>query len=186
MSDLYQVLCATEVLKAVWAGLTRPQGQKFNVTAKGGDRSRKFVQWPMLRIFLCYLGACVLGIVNSFLFYSARPLAESSAIALFWSWYNILVLLLACYVCIEQPRAESGESFPTDETVQVTFGKRRLQVKALELSASMVRLSGASPGPIGSKVELRIANIDLRARISRITDREFEGTRPPATTASFA
>ena len=43
MSDLYQVLCATEVLKAVWAGLTRPQGQKFNVTVKGGDRSRKFV-----------------------------------------------------------------------------------------------------------------------------------------------
>ena len=68
MSDLYGTLCATEVVKAVAAGLLRPQGQKFVVTAKGGDRSQRVVQWPVLRIFLFYLALNVLGIANAFIF----------------------------------------------------------------------------------------------------------------------
>ena len=39
-------------LKSVYRGLTKPLGQKFQVTAKGGDRSKRFIQTPMLTIFL--------------------------------------------------------------------------------------------------------------------------------------
>src|SRR5271169_1918243 len=55
MSDLYGTLCATEVVKAVVAGFIQPQGQKFKVTAKGGDRGKRIIQWPVLRIFSFYL-----------------------------------------------------------------------------------------------------------------------------------
>jgi cellulose synthase (UDP-forming) len=102
MSDLYQMLCTTDVLKSVWAGLMRPRHQKFKVTAKGGDRSTQFIQRPLLRIFGGLLLLTGLGIANAFLIDQSRPLAESSAIALFWSWYNIIILTLACYVCSEQ------------------------------------------------------------------------------------
>ena len=111
MSDLYQMLCTTEVLKAVWSGLLRPKGQKFKVTAKGGDRSKQFIQWPLLRIFGSLLALTALGIANAFLIDQSRPLAESSALALFWSWYNIIVLTLSCYVCFEQPQRRHGERF---------------------------------------------------------------------------
>ena len=41
--------------KAVWQGLTRPKGQKFVVTAKGGDRSKRFVQTRLLALFMTLL-----------------------------------------------------------------------------------------------------------------------------------
>jgi hypothetical protein len=58
--------------------------------------------------FLIYLGLTVLGILWTFVLNPSRPLADSSSMALFWSWYNILVLGLACYVCVEQPRGETS------------------------------------------------------------------------------
>ena len=78
MSDLYQMLCTTEVLKAVLSGLLRPKGQKFKVTAKGGDRSTQFIQWPLLRIFAFLRALTALGIANAFLIDQTHPLAESS------------------------------------------------------------------------------------------------------------
>jgi len=108
MADLSQLLSAHEIIKAVAGGLVKPQGQKFKVTAKGGDRSKLFVQWSMMRRFLIYLSFTALGILWSFVLNPGRPLADSSSMALFWSWYNILVLGLACYVCVEQPRGETS------------------------------------------------------------------------------
>ena len=51
MSDVCQLIAAPAIVKAVAVGLLRPQGQKFKVTAKGGDRGRRFVEWPLLRFF---------------------------------------------------------------------------------------------------------------------------------------
>ena len=57
MSDVTQLLAASQILQAVAHGLVKPKGHKFQVTAKGGDRSKRFVQWPLLKLFLVYLGA---------------------------------------------------------------------------------------------------------------------------------
>ncbi len=69
MGDLSQLLAATDIVKAVYRGLTKPKGQKFAVTAKGGDRSKLMVQTPLLAIFLTYL---VLTIAGSMLCVSNR------------------------------------------------------------------------------------------------------------------
>ena len=50
--DVSQIIVAPQLLKAVLFGLARPQGQKFQVTAKGGDRNRGFVEWTVMRPFL--------------------------------------------------------------------------------------------------------------------------------------
>ena len=71
-------------------GLIRPIGHKFKVTAKGGDRSHGMVQWPMLRIFLVYLAFTAAGVIWEF------SSDDASALALFWSWFNIVILVLAC------------------------------------------------------------------------------------------
>ncbi len=51
MSDVCQLIAAPAVVKAVAIGLLKPQGHKFKVTAKGGDRGRRFVEWPLFRFF---------------------------------------------------------------------------------------------------------------------------------------
>ena len=92
MSDVTQLLAASQIVKAVAHGLLKPKGHKFRVTAKGGDRSRRLVQWPLLRVFLVYLALTVAGVVWAFVLEDGNKLRDSSALCLFWSWYNILVL----------------------------------------------------------------------------------------------
>jgi cellulose synthase (UDP-forming) len=67
MSDVTQLLAASQIVRAVAHGLLKPKGQRFHVTAKGGDRSRRVVQWPLLRVFAIYLALTVGGVVWAFL-----------------------------------------------------------------------------------------------------------------------
>jgi cellulose synthase (UDP-forming) len=173
MSDLYQMLCSTEVLKAVASGLLRPKGQKFKVTAKGGDRSKQFIQWPLLRIFGFLLALTVLGIANAFLIDQGRPLAESSAIALLWSWYNMVVLTLCCYVCSEQQQRRDGERFDIRVPVKLAAGGELLEYHASDLSVSGMHLLGDLPLPIGSPVRVRFADVCVDAHIQRKTESGF-------------
>lgn len=173
MTDIYQMLCSTEVLKAVATGLFRPKGQKFKVTAKGGDRSKQFVQWPLLRIFGTLLALTILGIATAFFLNPSRPLAESSAVALFWSWYNMIVLTLCCYVCAEQRQRRIGQRFDIRIPVKITCGSRVLNFEASDLSASGMHLLGTPPLPLGSPVRVSFAGLTFDAHIRRSTQSGF-------------
>ncbi|MBY0558452.1 glycosyltransferase [Hyphomicrobium sp.] len=173
MSDLYQMLCSTEVLKGVVSGLLRPKGQKFKVTAKGGDRSKQFIQWPLLRIFGVLLALTAIGIANAFLIDPSRPLAESSAIALFWSWYNIIVLTLCCYVCSEQQQRRNGERFDVRVPVTISAGGVSYEFYASDVSVSGIHLVGEPPLRIGSPVRVRFADVSIDACIRRKTEHGF-------------
>ena len=67
MGDLSHLLAATSIVKAVWQGLTKPKGQKFVVTAKGGDRSKRFVQTPLLATFHDPLVLTIAGVCHAFI-----------------------------------------------------------------------------------------------------------------------
>src|SRR5471030_1445630 len=67
MTDLSQYIAAPAVLKAVITGLVRPKGHKFKVTAKGGDRSQRFIEWPLLRIYGTALLITLLAIAYAFI-----------------------------------------------------------------------------------------------------------------------
>jgi cellulose synthase (UDP-forming) len=173
MSDLYGTLCATEVVKAFAAGILRPNGHKFRVTAKGGDRSKRIVQWPVLRIFLFYLAVNAFGIVNAFVFSRSGALTDIGVMALFWSWYNIIILVLACYVCIEQPQRRYRHRFPTNELVQLEAENCVQQFVARDISVSGMRLNGAAPVEIGGSVNLVIGGFTVKARLVRLTKDGF-------------
>ena len=145
ISDLYQLLCSLDVLKSVLAGLFRPKGQKFKVTAKGNVRPEVDVQWSMMRIYLGLMVFVMLGIANAFLLDPSRPLAESSAIAFVWSWYNIIVLTLACYVCVEQKRWREGERFQAYGTAELIDGAQGYRYKVNNISFSGIELIGEPP-----------------------------------------
>ena len=173
MTDVCQLLAANEVLRAVASGLVRPKGQKFKVTAKGGDRSQTFVQWPMLRTVLFYLVLPIAGVVMAFVVDDGGSLQESSALALFWSWYNIVLLSVACIVCIEQPRKRKAERFDAEDQAILTLDGEIHSHPLLDISRTGMRVAGPSPAPPGTKVEVRVRDMTIAATIMRSGEDEF-------------
>ena len=167
MADLSQLLVATDIAKSVIVGLFRPQGHKFQVTPKGGDRSKGFVQWRMLRIFLVYLAITVGGVVWAFGLDDTRSLSDASAIALFWSWYNIVILTLACFVCVEASQARRGERFHSDDRATLIVPGAELQFPIADISVSGMRLRGALPVPLGTAVHVQFDGLDVGAKVTR-------------------
>lgn len=171
MADVTQLLSAHEILKAVFAGLVKPKGQKFKVTAKGGDRSKRFVQWPMMRIFLGYLALTLAGIIWAFVINGSRPLADAAGMALFWSWYNAIVLTLACFVCIEEPRRDVRWS--VDGDLDLYVGGLRLRRQAVDVSDGGVRISGPAPFPVGTALKIGLDETMIAGTIVRTADNHF-------------
>jgi cellulose synthase (UDP-forming) len=173
LADVSQLLAATEIVRSVVQGLIRPTGHKFKVTAKGGDRSRLFVQWPMLRIFANYFILTAVSIILAFLIDPDRHLKESSAFALFWSWYNLVILILACFVCIEQPRRRKAERFAIDEVAYLSIANRIYQFPVRDVSTTGLALVGRAPAPLGAAVTVQFFDRRLNATIIRSKSDEF-------------
>lgn len=167
MADLSQLLGATDITKSVFIGLFKPQGHKFRVTAKGGDRTKGFVQWRMLRIFLAYLALNVAGILWAFVLDDTHSLADASIIAYVWTWYNIVILTMACFVCVEASQARRGDRFHSSGWATLIIGNAQRQMPIADISVSGMRFRGATPAPVGTDVRLQFDGIDVAATIMR-------------------
>jgi cellulose synthase (UDP-forming) len=173
MADVSQLLAATQIVRAVVQGLTRPKGQKFKVTPKGGDRSKKFVQWPMMRVFGNFALFTAGSIILAFLVDQDRQLQESSAFALFWGWYNLVVLTLACIVCIEQPRQRKADRFALDDVARVTIGTQTYEYILRDISISGVSLWGSLPHMPQGTIQLELAGHHFETSLARVGERDF-------------
>lgn len=130
--------------------LLRPSGYKFKVTAKGGVRSRRTVQWGLLwkvaAVWALTLGALVAGSMRGTT--HGADLANAS-VNYFWSYYNLVVLAVAALVCVELPRRRAEELGGGDGRHRL---RRHLLGAANPMSAtneptSLVR--SAEPGATG-------------------------------------
>jgi cellulose synthase (UDP-forming) len=173
MADLSQLLGATDITRSVFIGLFRPQGHKFDVTAKGGDRTKGFVQWRMLRIFIAYLALNVAGILWAFVLDDTRSLADASIIAYIWTWYNIIILTMACFVCVEASQARRGDRFHASGIATITVGGANRSMPIDNISVSGMRLRGTAPAPLGTEVRVQFDAIDVMATIMRADAASF-------------
>jgi cellulose synthase (UDP-forming) len=165
LTDISQLLAAREILGSVFVGLFRPKGHKFVVTAKGGDRSKVIIQWKLIAIIAAILVLNIFGVVTTFLNNSA--LLESSAVALFWTWYNIAMLLTAIACCVEQPRYRLSERLPCVEPVEVHYNGKVKHTMSLDISIDGIRFSGRVSASIGSPVTLRFDGRTLAGTVIR-------------------
>ena len=173
MTDVTQLLAASQILQAVAHGLLKPKEQKFKVTAKGGDRSHRFVQWPLLNIFLVYLGLTMAGVLWAFLLEDGTKLRDSAALCLFWSWYNIVVLTIACMVCVEQPRYRAAERLAAADEAIVRDGDRATCHGVLDISLGGALLQGSIDTHPGRKVTLAFEGLRLPATVVRRGEDDF-------------
>jgi len=173
MSDVCQLIAAPAVVKAVAIGLLRPQGHKFKVTAKGGDRGRRFVEWPLFRFFGVLLILTIASIGYAFHLDVRGDGVQFGVLALFWSWYNFAILLLICFVCVEQPRRRKAERFETNELVTLTIGGVDHLRQLIDISISGAQIVGLAPGPKDGAVTFRIGDCVVEARIVRVSRASF-------------
>lgn len=173
LTDVTQILTMREILGSVALGIARPKGHKFAVTAKGGDRSKTIVQWRMIRFFGALLAVTLLSLGYSFYADANRSLEDSSVVALFWSWYNITVLLIAIACCVERPRKRKSERMRARGAVELKFGDTEADYQMLDISISGIRFAGNCGAAVGTPVDFRMNGQAMSGRIARSGEREF-------------
>jgi cellulose synthase (UDP-forming) len=173
MTDVSQYIAAPAVLKAVAMGLVKPQGHKFKVTAKGGDRNRRFVEWPLLRLYGSALLITLLAIAYAFILHLQGDNIAYGGLALAWSLYNAVVLAIVCFVCIEQPRHRKAERFERDEPVLVHEGNQPRLVRMADISISGARFIDPVAPAIGTALRCNVYGQNVSATVVRRTSDGF-------------
>jgi cellulose synthase (UDP-forming) len=183
MTDLSQYIAAPAVLKAVITGLIRPQGHKFKVTAKGGDRSQRFIEWPLLRIYGSALLITLLAIAYAFILNLQGENIAYGGLALAWSLYNGVILAIVCFICIEQPRRRKAERFQRDEPVLIHEGGTSRLVRMADISITGARFVDPAPPPVRTILNCNVYGQNVSAIVARRTGDGF-GVRFEETVAT--
>jgi cellulose synthase (UDP-forming) len=176
LTDVTHTLTMPAALKGTLRGLLKRRGHRFHVTDKGVRRDRSRVQWPMITRFGTLLGLTVAGMLYASLadYTPERQDVSSTAIVVFWSVYNIILLLLAMAVCVDLPRYRREERFATAEPVQVSAGKEVFTAPLLDISIAGARILAPAPAGEGNIVWMKLQDVgEVAARIVRGTAKEF-------------
>lgn len=173
LNDVAQLLAAWPITRAAAIGLLTKGPHKFSVTAKGGDRTRIVVQWPLMWPFLVMLGLTVGGLLvtlaSDFAFNNASAAGDGMMVVMFWTIYNIVVLLIAVAACIEQPRRNQPQR-QVVEPVTLNVNGEDHRGWLIKLSLESARIAGPSGLTIGDEAWLRLPIIgDVEARIVMAT-----------------
>ena len=149
LSDVSHIIVMPQILRAAVVGLLRPQGHKFQVTAKGGDRTRWFVEWGVMRPFVVLVGLSIAAVVSAFYVNGKSDTIRYSAPALGWIWYNLIVLTVLCFVCIERPRMRAAERFASRGLAKIRLPDGHKIVQLADLSITGARSSARRRGAWG-------------------------------------
>jgi cellulose synthase (UDP-forming) len=167
LGDIAQLIAAPTIVKAAFVGLFGSRDQKFMVTAKGGDRSRRFVEWGLFKL---YAGALIVTLAGVAYYFRQSNLRIDAygGLALAWCWYNIVILTLTCFACVERPRYRKSERYATSEWVWVVRGGKRRAHQLEDISIDGARLRGASVSRLGDMIGMEIAETLIPAKLVRI------------------
>ena len=191
INDVTQLIGAVPITISAISGLINPDGKAFNVTAKGGDRSRIVVQWRLMWPFLLGVILTVAGLWLGILSdgFASFEAGEGKIVILFWTFYNLVVLCLTVLACVELPRRErhvgdapelasfrlAGETFPV-WLVNLASDTARIRGHALEPgSLGFLDLRGVGEVPAlvlsttaeGTRVELMPDDAQMEALMLR-------------------
>jgi cellulose synthase (UDP-forming) len=173
IADIYQLLVAPEIMTIVAYALVKPGEHEFKVTPKGIQHQGLNVQWGLLTRFLIMASITILGIAKVFASDNANLTEDGGTLSLFWSWYNLAVLMLCCFVCLEQPRRRMDERFATNERAVLRIGGRLQAFDVKDISVSGLCLSGHISGSVGSPVTVMVGGVEVPAAIARKGANEF-------------
>jgi cellulose synthase (UDP-forming) len=167
MADVQQLLIAPEILRAVVSALVAPTERKFKVTAKGITNSKKTIHWHLISRFGFLIGANVYGLVALLVSSETDWIANGTLGPLLWTWYNLVVLIICCMVCVEQPRQRQHERYEVREKAMVKAGLSERYYFTRDVSVGGMSLEGHIPISLGSDVEVNFTGERLSGVICR-------------------
>jgi cellulose synthase (UDP-forming) len=173
IADIYQLLIAPEIIKIVAYALIKPSEHEFKVTAKGIQHDGLNVQWGLLARFLAMASITILGVAKVLVFDNSDLMEDGGALSLFWSWYNLAVLILCCFVCLEQPRRRLDERFATSERAFIRIGGMLRAYDLKDISVGGLCLSGQISELVGSPAGVIVGRVEVPAVIARKGANEF-------------
>lgn len=144
ITDVTRLIMLFTILGAITQGLLRPFGQRFKVTAKGGERNHAVVQWSVMRYFIGLLLLNIAGIaINLSPAYAVIDDFDQQGLNIFWSIYNMILMLITALVCIDLPRRRKEERFEINEASRLTTDDSCLPctIRDLSVSGARVRLT---------------------------------------------
>lgn len=146
MTDLSQLLPSLVIVQTVIAGLTKPFGRPFKVTPKGSCSGGVVILWNYLLPFALAALATFLGILINTSAYSDLNVEPGFAVNVFWSIYNIAILLLAVAVCIELPQRREDARFPAKEQAVIrSRGQADSVCTIANISLGGAKIAGPAP-----------------------------------------
>jgi len=171
MTDATRLIMVFTILGSLYQSLTRPFGQRFKVTAKGGDRNKVIIQWSLLWKLILLLALSVLGIaLNLVPEYAVIEDHEQQWMNFIWCFFNIVVIAISAMICIDLPRPRREERFVVNENsvIVVEDKKHPCLIKDLSLSGANIQtpLQGL---PISHRLMLNVVGVGvMKCQISRI------------------
>jgi len=173
LTEVWQLLAAPEIVRAVYAGLMRPNGQKFVVTDKGGDRSTGFIHGDKLAIYATLTGLTFFAIGWHFIVEGRSQPAAFGGLAFAWSWFNIVLLLVLGAITVERPRRRRAERYDAGGEVRARFANRVEICELADISLGGFRLASAAKPSLGEPVSIEMGRGLLQGRVVRITPDGF-------------
>jgi cellulose synthase (UDP-forming) len=141
ITDVTQLTTSFVVCRTVAAGLTRPFGRPFKVTAKGLSTSEVTIHWDLLLPFLGLAAATIVAMFIHTARFDSFHGRSGFEMNILWSLLNSLMLCLAALACVEPPRRRKNERFHSDVQVTVRLGDGTpLHCNLLDISLGGARL----------------------------------------------
>lgn len=130
------VFASFRMFPTVVASLIKPFGTPFKVTPKGSSSvSGRGAELFTFYQILVAIGLTVAGLLLNVQAETAVILFdEFYPIAVFWSAFNLLVLVLASLLCFEGPRFRREERFEVDEPIALEFDGQTLEGQLVDAS----------------------------------------------------
>ncbi|SCY80934.1 cellulose synthase (UDP-forming) [Microvirga guangxiensis] len=183
LNDVSQLIAAWPITRAAAMGLFVKGPHKFRVTAKGGDRTKTVVQWPMMKPFAIFFGLTVLGLLLPLMsetaFTNVSRAGDGIRIILFWTIYNLLVLAITMLVCVERPRANRPQR-ESVEMAMISVGMQRFHSWVLELGVDHARVRGLSGLTAGALGTINLNDVgDVAVRVAAETNDGYHLTLRP-------
>ncbi|MET3890329.1 cellulose synthase (UDP-forming) [Bosea sp. OAE506] len=159
VNDVGQLVAAWPITRAAATGLLTKGPHKFSVTAKGGDRTKIVVQWPLMWPFLVMfaltIGGLLVNLHSDFVFNNAGTAGDGMIVVMFWTIYNLFVLLVVIAACIERPRVNQPQRQSLQRVVVEATGEE-LRGWLVNFGTEHAQVSGVAKLAPGQSVLLRL------------------------------
>jgi len=140
------VFASFRMFPTVLASLIKPFGTPFKVTPKGSSAA----SGRSAELFTFYQILIAIGLTLTGLLINVQPemsvikFSEFYPIAVFWSAFNLVILIVAALLCFEGSRFRSEERFDVHEAVALQFDDQSVVAELVDSSVDGCKIQLAS------------------------------------------